>query len=319
MKKISLLIICVLLLSACANTVTPVSTVTATSIITATFTPIPTITPTPTETPDPNMPLGATGKNSDGQYVKEVTENGKTVIYEWNVKLNGWFNSHILPSADNIGVNKDAIPLNDASDGLPAGSPFYFNVKEGVLNVPHLTHTANPKDWGMGLSGTIFNTLYNKRFKKTFPGHDFVVAAYLTPGGLNVPFTVKKGEETLHWLTSQGYEVNVVSWEEADPAQHPEFFETPTDKFFGDNITRWSVTVIDGRLVATIAFSNDPSTITDWAFFDAILNPMGMAIDHIEPFPSFKEMQRGWMLGNFPSDYVQRTIRTSYFEIHKNP
>ncbi len=317
MKKFSLLIICVLLLSACANAVNPISTVTATSIITATFTPIPTITPSPTETPDPNMPLGATGKNSDGQYVKEITENGKPVTYEWNVKLNGWFNSHILPSADNIGVNKDKIPLVEGS-GFPAQVPFSLNVSEKVTDMPYLSHTTNFANDGKGLSSAIMHPLYKYRIKNSLGLSKYQSLLY-SGEGYEVPFIVSSGGETLIWKTKYGYEVNVIPWNEADPAQHSEFFETPTDKQLGDNITRWNVTVIDGRLVATIAFSNDPSTITDWAFFDAILNPMGMAIDYIEPFPSFKQMQQGWWLKNFPSDYVQRTISTSWLEIHKNP
>ena len=48
--------------------------------------------PTSTETPDPlaGAPEGATGKDSKGNYIKEVTENGYEYGYVYNAELGQW-------------------------------------------------------------------------------------------------------------------------------------------------------------------------------------------------------------------------------------
>jgi hypothetical protein len=77
-RFLTLLAITCIGISACisAPAVIPTPTETATSTLTPTNTSIP---PTATETPDPTMPLDATGKDSDGNWIKKGSENGKEV------------------------------------------------------------------------------------------------------------------------------------------------------------------------------------------------------------------------------------------------
>lgn len=98
MKRISRLLLLSIFLASCANVATPTLVVTETSARTTTamFTPTsteaPTATPEPTKTPDPlgGAPEGATGKDSKGNYIKEVTENGYEYPYTYNAELGQW-------------------------------------------------------------------------------------------------------------------------------------------------------------------------------------------------------------------------------------
>jgi hypothetical protein len=308
MKHISFFLLLTILLTSCANATTP--TVTASPQPTLTFTPTftPTVTPTPTQTPDPNMPPDATGKDSKGNYVKEETVVGVKHTFVWKkesvtlggeeMKIEGWFESHIVDSSDNL---NGGIPLVDkALDGSPALMPFYFNAYDDVTGLPYLGHIPNLEDGGKSLSGAVINNLKGKRYK-SLNRLDYNKLLYFK--GLDVSFVIPSGEVFV-WDTNKGYEINVISWDEADPALHKGFIETmDAQGIAGDAKYRFTVFAReDEKLVAYVAFNQPYSELSETELLGGLLNPMGLVIEY-EVFPTAKEFSKGWWLGAI-SDYV---------------
>jgi hypothetical protein len=306
-KFISLVIAIVVFLAACA----PASDAVI-SPIPGTQTPTNTlIPPTPTSNPLAGAPEGTTGKNKEGEWIKTVTENGNPVNYTWVPELNGWFTSHILESPNKL---RGGIPFQDLGDGFPAETHFYFNREESVLHVPFLRHVANIEEWGRSLSGALYNELYNSRYRGSLSRIEFAKA--WNAGYLSVSFTTPQGKEYT-WNPEAGYKFYAIPWVDADPATHPEFFETPERTQFGDAVYRWTVyTSADGTLVVKAAVG-DPASLTEDELLAWFLNPMGTVIEY-EQLP---QQDKGWKIGDKSSYVKGATTRVTrpYFEIVDNP
>jgi hypothetical protein len=252
MKKLTILsLMLALLLSSCSSIFAPppTSTPTATSTLTitpsSTATPSPTITPSPTETPDPNRPADATGRDKDGYY-KDVLENGKTVRYYWvdlDYGVKGWFTSHIL---DGNLIN-GGIPLIDCNGNecnlQLKMIPFYFYAQEG-LQAPFIWHPQNKSTYGASdLSSSFSSYLMNysldkvKRPWSVTP--DEVIRFYsdFPKGKISFPFTTPFGNYAWRPSISTGYKFYAVKWDDADPAIHPEFYQTSG----GGYTWRWTI------------------------------------------------------------------------------
>jgi hypothetical protein len=256
------------------------------------------------------MPPGATGKNSKGEWIKETAEG----TYTWYTELSGWYISHILASRDNL---NNGIPLVDQNVNEWRGVPFHFYVQDTLARVPYLRHSANPDEWGKGLSGGVMWGLYHSRFEDI--SRSAMGDMYLL-GNLSVPFITPDGNQ-YEWRPSQriGYEFYAIPWSEADPTTHTEYYETHTVKRFGDAVYRWTIyTKPDGTLIAKGAIQ-DP-TPTDIEFLEWILNPMGTIIKY-KQLPT-KEQLTGWSFSIYPSEYVSRAIdfvSHPYFDIIYEP
>ena len=100
MKKIAYIVLSCVFLASCSNLSSPRATasVKATFTLTPTFSPAktPTVASTATETTDPNMPIGATGKDTQGNWVDETGN-------VWNPEVNA-FERH-------LNLNDEEIPL----------------------------------------------------------------------------------------------------------------------------------------------------------------------------------------------------------------
>ncbi len=128
MKRIASLLLLSIFLASCANVVAPTLVVTETSARTATavFTPTktPTAAPEPTNTPDPlaGAPEGATGKDSKGNYIKTVQENGNTHEFTWDKELEDW----VRPLGEMFvwdNQYSSALPLRwFMAEGVPGGN-----------------------------------------------------------------------------------------------------------------------------------------------------------------------------------------------------
>ena len=127
MKKCLSLFLFAILLVACSSPAVTSSSIPPTltaTLLPPTETQIPTATSTPTETPDPNMPADATGKDAKGDWIKTVTENGRTITEFWagadelgpylEKGVNGhWFNS-LMPL--DLSGNPQSIYLLDPTE-----------------------------------------------------------------------------------------------------------------------------------------------------------------------------------------------------------
>jgi hypothetical protein len=314
---LTVLIICTWTLPACQSVQIPLTATATTAPPTNIPTPTNTSVP-PTETLVPNAPAGYT-RFEKGVYYKDKTENGKSVTYKWNAELNGWFTSHILESPDNI---SGGIPLVDQNVNGNLGIPMYINVQEDLPLIPYLRHFANFDGWGKSLSGAIFWGLYHKRFENM---SRVEMGDVYRSTGLSVAFTTPDGK-TYTWMPTAdvvkgdpvGYKFFAVSWEDANPEVHPEFVETHENKLFGNAKYRFRTFVDADGFAVTIGAVEDPTALTDQEFLEWILNPLGVIIEH-DVLPTREEFSKGWNLSNAPSDYVQRALATSYFEIIQNP
>ncbi len=116
----------------------------------------PTAVPTPTEIPDPTMPPGATGKDSKGNYIKEVTENGNTFEYTWDKEQELWTRSlGEFPLYDSTVFNY--IPLKI----------FISNDVEGGQNLVSITHEDRTGGSSMNpLSSSFVPELEERYFQK---------------------------------------------------------------------------------------------------------------------------------------------------------
>ena len=145
-----------------------------------------------------------------------------------------------------------------------------------------------------------------------------------TAGTLTLSFTTPEGK-TYTWKQNTQdkqfhYKFYAVSWEDADPATHPEFYETPEIKEIGNAVERWTAfTDSDGTLVVIGAVKGDNITLTE--YMDWLLDPMGTVIEH-ETLPSHKDLNRGWILNDLPSIYVISATKLAshpFFEIGTTP
>jgi hypothetical protein len=205
MKRIPLLFLLSVLVTACANlaaptaTVTPPATLTVSPSQTPTITPTsaptltPTLTLTPTKTPNPNQPADATGVDpTTGDYTKSVEENGKTTEYVWkpfqfgadaqNGITGHWFQSR---------MENGPINLLEPGETCQAdwGGPYSLNMSvyavEGLTDLNWLGKIYHPEqqaEWdkykgltgrGLGctsipLPNTILTDLFY-RYAKLFP------------------------------------------------------------------------------------------------------------------------------------------------------
>jgi len=153
MKQTSLLLLLSIFLASCANVATSAPAAPDSSALAdSTFTPLPTetqtVVPTPTETPDPNMPLGETGKDAEGKYVK--MENGdiaRKVKYKnsaGEILYEGWAVEK---------TQKGGIPLWDFGNVnlIPLSLFVAYDVPEG-RSIESLSHqdNINPEGGGGG-------------------------------------------------------------------------------------------------------------------------------------------------------------------------
>ncbi|MGA7195117.1 MAG: hypothetical protein WBW94_15960 [Anaerolineales bacterium] len=185
MKKLTLIIsflIALALLSACATATTAAPTafpeITSTSIPTS-IPPTATIAPSPTV--DPNMPVGATGKDANNNWIKPlldasgkqvVSENGQPVNETWETyssgpngeTINGWFVDHIKNPTVPGGI-----PFEDAPQKTlkPSAMVIDFKVKDGI-KAPYLEHMAGSDSQGdFTYSTNALNILMDRYYGKS--------------------------------------------------------------------------------------------------------------------------------------------------------
>jgi len=276
-KLFSTISIIVLFLTSCSDVFSPATstpTVTSTSTLTitpsSTATPSPTITPSPTETPDPNRPADATGRDRDG-YFKEVTEAGQTIVYRdvtlknanGETLFRGWFTSHILNGSLNGGI-----PLYDLEAiGYPKSIPLYVYVQEG-LEVPYLYHPQNPIDQYAPNFSRLFFTQFElayfneKDFRKISSEKSQIYYSDFNNGKIYFPFSTPTGNYVWKPSQTKGYKFYAIKWDEADPATHPEIYETGASKYR----TRWAImSDFDGNLIG-IAAHNFGGAKDEWYY-----------------------------------------------------
>jgi len=193
LRKIFLLVLIVFLFACSSmNNVPLVST--ATSIptleqqVTPTLLPIP--TPEPSPTLDPNMPPDATGKDTQGYWIKTVRENGKTLAYTWlsekdannNPEFEGW----VRPLTDQGGI--PTLDLGPTGEGWP-NEVFVASDVPGAGNLLLIRHTAGTKgEYSSKDSGETITTV-SMGFINPILGSDFSIDQALVGNGNGVKVT----------------------------------------------------------------------------------------------------------------------------------
>ena len=272
-KLLSIVFLFVFFLFSCAPNTTPNATATSIATATSTITPIPTstptITPTPTNTPDPNMPAGAMGRDENGYY-KDVQENGKTVRYYWvdyNYGIKEWFTSHILdgnllnggiPLLDGDLYGRVTViggPADFGGPSMPPLLPFYFYTQEG-LQAPFMQHPQNLSQPGANdFSNNLFYYLQNNYLDivrtpwKITSDKSQQFRSDFVDGKISFPFTTPFGNYVWRPTKTIGYKFYGVKWDDADPAIHPEFYETS----WGGHSWRWTIfSDTEGNLIVLV-------------------------------------------------------------------
>jgi len=313
-----LLPFCAVLLSSCATAtavITPTATITqAVALVAPSPTPVPTPFPPtaiPTENPLAGAPDGATGKDANGNWTK--AENG--VTYTWKVlqlnnnnenTISGWFTSHVQN-----GTLHGGIPFYEEKNnyGGLVTIPFFFNVKQGV-NAPYLQHpqrdlSNSTPDYesvfyrtllqaALNITGSVKSDQYN-----TFYG-------MLNNNDVAVPFATRTGSFVWKPGSERGYIFNVVSWEDADPAVHPEFYEIQDWQAGKSVLYRFALyTDTEGNLICVGAVK-DANSLTIDQFLSWTLNPMEKVLtDHNAPVEwTLPNIRTGWGFSGYPTPFV---------------
>ena len=258
-KLVSMWLLFIFLSSACA---TSVAEVPATSTITLSFPPslTPTITPIPSETPDPNIPEGATRKDSEGNYIKAVTENGKEVTYTWETISTGhsgetmtdWFTSHVENPTYKGGIPAIEQPAN----GYDPIISINFKVKEGI-QAPFIQHTSNlESSSGLNFTRLLDTTLMERHYEKSIRklSTDEMRQYYkdLYAGKISIPVTDENGD-TYNLLINDNTRANIylVNPEDITPDFHSAFLSSVTRYDNKDTLTiLFRITEIDLQLTA---------------------------------------------------------------------
>ena len=148
MKRYISFILFAILLVACSSpavTSTPIPPTLTATLLPPTETSIPTATSTPTQTPDPNMPPDATGKDSQGNYIKVENE----VTYTWmqfplgSETYKGWFQSRMKNRPINLTGGGDS-RFNDFTLGFTL---YYVSNFEYPNDVGYLVHPLGRSDY----------------------------------------------------------------------------------------------------------------------------------------------------------------------------
>jgi len=241
------------LLTGCASYAA--ATPTAVPTETATLTPTSTLTPTPT--PDPNMPSGATGKNSQGEWTK--TDN--TITYTWKVvrygsapgsHFDGWFRIGTIDPNGIFLFDKREMPGFTGS--FVKMHVYFADNPEHSAPLIYVDHPAefvqlDPK--GGSFCGYLLGPFYKAMGGKVGPQF-YDMWNELIRGNLqgkyDIIFTDQDGVQH-RWNPSKGYTFYQIPWEAADPELHAGFHENG-DSYNSKVFLRWAVTTdADGALI----------------------------------------------------------------------
>ncbi len=320
MKSIYYMITFVIFLAACA----PAPTTLQSPVVSTSVPPSPTTAPTvePSPTVDSNMPEAPAGvtvqKDAQGYYFdKDGVRYRDTTLTDslGQERYRGWFSNHVTGGD----LLNGGIPLLDQNQYSAAGMPMWFYGQVDLM-LPYISHVPNPNETGKSLSGAVYNGLHDIRFNKLSLAEMY--QAY--QGGLTIQFTTPDGKAYI-WKASPsiGVEFYAIPWDAADPVAHPEFFQTPEAKQFGNAVYRWTVfTKSDGTLVILSAVQ-DSDALNDTENAERFVNPIGVVIEHKKL--SATDLNDGWALGGYPSDYVSgvipkwRGLSLPYFNYQDNP
>ncbi len=231
----------------------------------------------------PEAPAGVTvQKDAQGYYFDQdgVRYRDTTITDSFGQeRLRGWFSNHVTGG----NLLDGGITIMPQNQYFSAGIPMYFYSKFGEP-LPYISHTPSTADGGKDLTGAIYNGLYDQRFSNL---SRLQMLQDYQNGNIKVSFTTPDGK-TYVWTpgpkvnnkNAVGIEFYSIPWQDADPAAHPEFFQTPEDKQFGNAVYRWTVfTKSDGTLVILSAVQ-DSGTLNDTENAERFVNPIGVVIEH---------------------------------------
>ena len=285
MKLLALLITLVFVLTSCVNSITP----TPAPTITPTPVPSPTLAPTftPTPTPDPNKPPDATGKDAQGNYIKQV--EGWTFVWT-DVRYGDAKGSHIkewlrLATPDPI-PDMDDREFNPGWPRVGFMQVYLTDNSEQPGNLIYITHP-DPSEASKALysTGDSFSSWYVTSLMKPLHLPRALPLQWWKDfygGTLRVFFTTPDGVKH-YWAPAKKYIVEQAPWgPETDPALHPEWHQNgdPTDPNNPKVQYRWALaTDQDNNLIGFFALE-DITTSTDWEIAKAIYAPLGEAALH---------------------------------------
>jgi hypothetical protein len=243
---------------------------------------------------------------------------GKMEVFTWDKEVQGYFTTaHMIDDKSGF----DGTWLLPAIGGIPREVPMHFYVSENVLNMPyfHRTNREIEADDGKELGSQIWNRLFITRFKngvggEKLSGQDFV--SRMVAGTLPVFYTNPDGEAQGPWMPGPdiGVDFYVVSWNDADPASHPEFYETNSN--IGEGTVRWrTYTREDGTLVIIAAYAEGASVQA------GIFNSIESVIEN-PTLPTRKSLGLGWPLGGWPGNLMYAATKGAscpFFEITDSP
>ena len=197
-----------MLFTSCTTSPAPVVSPTAlpseTPQPTQTSTETPTLTPTATENPLAGAPEGTTGKNSNGEWIKIVSN--VTYVYKTiadpkrNVMLTqGWFKDTIVNP-----TYKDGIPLMDEpNSGFPTYMALHVWCREEV-QCPSLQHLLITTPLNNDLTFTkLLVTKIHDMYNNTYPDLHAFITQVLSAGKVSIPYKTAYGDTYEYRITPQ--------------------------------------------------------------------------------------------------------------------
>lgn len=261
--------------------------------------PVP-VTPTadaPTETPDPNMPPDATGFDEQtGNYIKKVTENGKTNTFIWTEKTDALTGEIVFSEWTREITDKEGIPIFD--------SPFDSETNFGIIHV-HISdisskgvnfilkHT-NRTSENIGdsdLPSKAVVSFYNRMYGGVNPNgqqsKDFRDA--MRAGFINIPFFIGDPNQSHEWNIS-GTHVFITDWDSLEGVSE---FTDPYGTTFRSKILGIDK---DGNLMGVIATNVPLNTLNDeeWAII-TLSHAAGVADDENQTEQFFSSTLASWL------------------------
>lgn len=239
---------------------------------------------TPTPTKDLSKPGGATGKNTGGEWIKEVSNIEKTYVWQEiqigndaENKITDWFEPHVLNGILNGGMPT----IDQEKNGMFPAAPLYINFQDGV-DGPYFQHPPNLLDSPTDptFSRTIYSQLkflYYGRYTGFSQEENLAFYDGLKTG-LTFIVDTPTGAEKIIIGQKTGYIVYVAS---DDLAKDPRFvwgINVPPDiGIFGSIITSDE----QGNFVAIVASQKSVETLSDEEFLQMILLPIARLLNSV--------------------------------------
>jgi hypothetical protein len=241
--------------------------------------------------------------------------------FTYDKELRGFFTTaHLIDDKAGFDGTWLMMAKKFSYESFPRLIPMRFFVSENVADMPYLRRTngETEADYGKEVGSQMFSRLYDIRYEKGIGGEKLTTRQTwdkLATGTLSVPFTNPDGSEQL-WMPGPkiGVDYYVIPWNDADPASHPEFYETTSN--VGEGTVRWrTYTREDGTLVAVAAYAEGASVQA------GIFNSIESVIEN-PTLPTRKSLGLGWTLGGWPGNLMYAATKGAscpFFEITDSP